>query len=114
MKKLVLSIIFVLSCTLYLGAVGQRSVVLTWTEVTSSVTFNVYRGAVTGVCSGTPTPYATGVTATTFTDLSVTAGQTYFYAVSAVKGVESTCSNEVQIAVPSAPATPQSLQGTTT
>lgn len=114
MKKLGLSFLLALSCLLFLGNVGQRSVVLTWTESTPSVTFNIYRGSVTGVCSGTPTPLATGVTTTTYTDLTVTAGQTYFYAVSAVKGVESTCSSEVQVSVPSAPNTPQNLQGTTT
>ena len=83
------------------AAPGQRSVTLAWTEANCpTCTFNVYRGSVTGVCSGTPTPYAKGITTTGFTDMAVTAGQTYFYAVSAVLGVESACSSEAQVAVP--------------
>lgn len=92
---------------------GQHSVKLTWNEASCpSCTFNVYRGSVTGVCSGTPTPYATGVSATAYTDLAVTAGSTYVYAVSAVNGGESACSAEAQVTVPTAPAPPTSLQGT--
>jgi len=94
---------------------GQRSVSLTWTETPAcpACTYNVYRGSTTGVCSGTPTPFATGITSTSYTDSTVVAGQGYFYAVSAVSGVESACSAEAQIAVPSAPATPSGLQGQT-
>lgn len=114
MKRFLLSLLLAATCVLFLGAVGQRSVTLTWTETgCPTCTFNVYRGPTTGVCSGTPTPYVTGVNGLLYTDFAVTAGQTYFYAVSAVKGVESTCSNEVQIAVPIPPAAPQTLQGTT-
>jgi fibronectin type 3 domain-containing protein len=96
------------------AAPGQRSVTLAWTEANCpTCTFNVYRGSVTGVCSGTPTPYAKGITTTGFTDTAVTAGQTYFYAVSAVLGVESACSSEAQVAVPSSPAIPSGLSGQT-
>lgn len=91
---------------------GQHSVVLTWIDAdTTVVSYNVYRGLAAGVCSGTPTPYATGVTAKTYTDTAVTAGTTYVYAVSAVNGAgaESACSTEAQAAVPQTPATPNGL-----
>jgi hypothetical protein len=113
-KRFTLALLLTVICLLFLGNVGTRSVTLTWTETTPAVTFNVYKGTLTGVCTGTPTPFASNISALTFTDFSVTAGQTYVYAVSAVKGVESTCSSEVQVSVPTAPATPQTLQGTTT
>jgi fibronectin type 3 domain-containing protein len=91
---------------------GKHTVVLTWSESTTGVTFNVYRGTSSGVCSGTPTPYATGVTLLTYTDTSVVEGTTYFYAVSAVKGGESACSSEAQASVPISPAPPTNLQVT--
>jgi fibronectin type 3 domain-containing protein len=93
---------------------GKRSVVLTWTDPETGVTFNVYRGTVAGVCSGTPTPYISGVTALTYTDTAVVSGTTYFYNVSAVKGgIEGPCSNaEAQITVPTSPLAPSNLQGT--
>jgi fibronectin type 3 domain-containing protein len=96
---------------------GKHSVSMTWTEAPCptcslpSDTFNVYRGTATGVCSGTPTPYATGITTTSFVDNAVTVGTTYFYAVSAVNGGESACSPEAQISVPTSPASPSGLQG---
>lgn len=92
---------------------GQHNVALTWTEASCpTCTFNVYRGLATGVCSGAPTPYAMGIPTPSYTDTAVTAGTTYFYAVSAVKGGESACSAEAQTSVPSSPPTPTTLQGT--
>lgn len=108
-----LAALALLTSAAFANTPGKNSVVLTWSETTAGVTFNVYRGTATGVCSGTPTPYATGVTLTTFTDFAVTAGQLYVYAVSAVKGGESACSNEAQITVPTAPNPPTNLQGST-
>jgi len=114
MKKFGFALLLALMCVLFLGNTpGKPVVTLTWTETTPGVTFNVYRGATTGVCNGNPTPFALGVTALTYDDNTVIAGQAYFYAVSAVKGVESACSPEAQVSVPSAPATPGNLQGTT-
>ena len=94
------------------AAPGKPTVTLTWHEVTPGVTFNIYRGSVAGVCAGSPTPFMTGVTNPSYIDTTVTPGLTYVYAVSAVKGGESACSNEAQITVPTAPAPPDSLQGT--
>lgn len=94
---------------------GKHSVSLTWVDSDASVVgYNIYRGLATGVCSGTPTPYASS-TSKSYVDASVTAGTTYFYAVSAVNGTgsESACSAEAQASVPSFPASPSNLQATT-
>lgn len=111
MKRVLVLFLFLLFVPLsFANTPGKHSIVLTWTETTTGVTFNVYRGTATGVCNGTPTPYATGVTALTFTDTAVVEGTTYVYAVSAVKGGESACSNEAQATVPTSPAPPTNLQ----
>lgn len=113
MKLLSIAVVL-LGSSAFANTPGQHSVSLTWSEASCpSCTFNVYRGTVAGVCTGSPTPYASGVPSLAYTDTTVTAGQQYFYAVSAVNGGESTCSAEVQIAVPTSPATPTNLQGAT-
>lgn len=92
---------------------GQHSVSLTWTaSITPGVTYNVYRGASAGVCTGTPTPYATGIPGTQFIDKAgLTDGQTLFYNVSAVGtgGAESACDGEKQVQIPVLPAPPAGL-----
>jgi Abnormal spindle-like microcephaly-assoc'd, ASPM-SPD-2-Hydin len=79
----------------------QHNVALSWTDSGSGVAgYKVYRGGVTGgpyaqINSGlNPTP--------TYSDTSVTAGQTYYYVTTAVdgSGVESAYSNETQGVVP--------------
>lgn len=93
---------------------GQHSVSLSWQDSDQTVvSYNIYRGNAPGVCSGTPTPFASS-TSKAFVDSSVTAGTEYVYAVSAVNstGGESACSIEAQVTVPSAPQTPTNLQGT--
>lgn len=79
----------------------QHSVELSWSPSNSTVVgYNIYRGSVN---SG---PYAkidTAVdTATTYTDTSVQAGDTYFYVTTAVAsdGAESAFSNQVSAAIP--------------
>lgn len=88
---------------------GQHTVKLTWTaSTTSGVTYNVYRGSAAGVCTGNPTPYATGITGTTYTDTNTPAG-TYFYNVSAVSsGGESPCDGEISVVVPNVSTGPAS------
>jgi hypothetical protein len=78
-----------------------HSVSLAWAASTSTVVgYNVYRGSVSGG------PYtmltSTPDSALTYTDMAVTAGQTYFYVVTAVdaNGNESIVSNEVQVLIP--------------
>jgi hypothetical protein len=79
-----------------------HSVSITWNASTTSglAGYNLYRGTVSGG------PYSritsTPTTALQFTDAAVTAGQTYFYVVTAVggNGVESVTSNEMKATVP--------------
>ncbi len=83
-------------------AAPQHSATLSWSASTSTVTgYNIYRGSQSGgpyvnISSGSDTE-------TTYTDTSVTAGQTYFYVVTAVDsgGTESVYSNQAQAAIPS-------------
>jgi len=92
---------------------GKHTVALSWTaSTTSGVTYNIYRGSAAGVCNGTPTPYATGITSTSYLDQNVPAG-TYFYNVSAAgPGGESTCDGEVSVTVPNVnTGSPSGLSG---
>jgi len=80
----------------------QHSVSLSWNASPSSVAgYNVYRGSQPGgpYLAVNSAPDAT----TTYADNSVTAGQTYYYVVTAVdgSGTESAYSNQVQAVVPS-------------
>jgi hypothetical protein len=83
-------------------APAVHTVSVTWNASTTSglAGYNVYRGTVSGG------PYSritsTPTTALQFTDSAVTAGQTYFYVVTAVSGngVESVTSNEMKVTVP--------------
>jgi fibronectin type 3 domain-containing protein len=95
---------------------GKHTVSLTWTAPTSGCsagcTYDVYRATAAGACSGNPTPYATGITSTAYTDQNPALGATYFYDVSAVgSGGESACSNELQVQVPTPPGAPSGLSG---
>lgn len=94
---------------------GSSYVNLTWQwGGTGTVTYNVYRASTLPSCGTGDTPLFTGITSTSFTDSTVTAGQTYGYQVTAVVGgAESACSSGIQIAVPSVPLSPNNLQGTT-
>lgn len=80
---------------------SQHTVTLTWTaSSTKGVTYNIYRGTSAGVCNGKPTPYATGITGTSYVDTNVSPG-TYFYNVSAVGPTgESACDGEASVTVP--------------
>jgi fibronectin type 3 domain-containing protein len=102
LKKLALLFVLFSSLAAFANTPGKHSVTLTWTASTSTgVTYNLYRGTAAGVCSGTPTPYAIGISTTPFTDTNVTLGTTYFYNVSAVgTGGESACDGEVTVQVP--------------
>lgn len=116
-KSVVCSVLFLL-CAMSTNASantpGKRSVALTWVETDpTAISYNVYRGTVSGVCSGVVTPLASS-SSKAYVDSSVTAGTTYFYAVSGINaaGAEGSCSGEIQIAVPTAPQAPTGLQGT--
>ncbi len=79
-------------------APATHTVTLNWTD-TSPVTFNVYRGQVSG---GPYSGVATALTSTSYVDATVASGQTYYYVVTAVNssGLESAYSNEVQAVIP--------------
>ena len=79
----------------------QHSAALSWTASTSSniVSYNIYRGTSPGSYSkiaSVPAP------STTYTDSSVTDGQTYYYATTAVdsSSQESTYSNQATAVIP--------------
>jgi Abnormal spindle-like microcephaly-assoc'd, ASPM-SPD-2-Hydin len=78
-----------------------HSVSLSWVASTSTVVgYNIYRGSVSGgpytVLNSAPNA------GLTYTDTTVTAGQTYYYVVTAVNssGMESVQSNEASVTVP--------------
>jgi uncharacterized protein (DUF1800 family)/fibronectin type 3 domain-containing protein len=61
---------------------GTGRVTLTWNASPNATSYNIYRGTTAGGESATPR--ATGVTARTWVDTSVTNGTKYFYKVKAV------------------------------
>jgi hypothetical protein len=80
---------------------GSHQATLNWNaSMTPSLTYNVYRGTVSGG------PYSkinsSAVSALSYTDTSVAAGQVYYYVVTAVNSsnVESGYSNQAMAAIP--------------
>ncbi|MBZ5723258.1 MAG: choice-of-anchor D domain-containing protein [Acidobacteriia bacterium] len=77
----------------------QHSVALSWSETSAVVGYNVYRGKTSGG------PYSLINSAldpsTTYTDGTVSGGQTYYYVTTAVdgSGIESGYSNQVQAVI---------------
>ncbi|HEX5176781.1 MAG TPA: Ig-like domain-containing protein, partial [Chthoniobacteraceae bacterium] len=95
------------------AASGDSQVVLNWNASAGATSYSVKRAQTSGGPYGT---IATGVSATTFTDVTVSNGTTYFYVVSAsnVSG-ESANSNEANAtptAPPMIPAAPSALTAT--
>ncbi|HKT10337.1 MAG TPA: hypothetical protein VJW77_00790 [Terriglobia bacterium] len=96
-KDLVLAVALVMAASAYACAAGH-STTLTWgASVDTGVTYNVYRA--TGSCpaSGIPsgaTKITSGLTALTYLDTNVSAGNVFAYYVTAqLNGVESGPSN---------------------
>src|SRR5713101_4379161 len=86
--------------TLSTPVAGNNQVSLSWTASAGASSYNVKRSFTSGV---NYTLVATGLTATSFTDTTVTNGTTYFYVVSAENSAgESPNSNEVS-ATPAPP-----------
>jgi len=82
------------------GVAPQYSVSLTWNASTSSVQgYNIYRGTSPGAYSKLNTTVDPN---TAYTDSTVTAGATYYYAATSVSssGQESAYSTPVQVAIP--------------
>jgi hypothetical protein len=90
--------------TVPLSGTGIHDIILTWTASSSSgvVGYNVYRGTTSGGESSTPLNGSTPINGTTYTDVNVTAGATYYYYVTAVgpDGVQSAASGEAEATVP--------------
>lgn len=110
-----LLILCVMTSTAHANTPGKHSVALSWLESDpTAVSYNIYKGTVTGICSGTVVPYVAFWPTKTYLDVNVAAGQTPIYAISAVNGAggESNCTPELQVTVPPSPSTPTGLQGT--
>jgi hypothetical protein len=82
------------------GTATAYSVNLSWNPSSAAVGYNVYRGATSTGSFAKINPAVDSNTA--FTDSSVTANTTYYYAATSVNssGVESSLSTPVQVAVP--------------
>lgn len=61
---------------------GNTQIILAWKASTGAATYNLYRGLAAN--AEPPTPIATNVTATTYTNTGLTNGTQYFYKVRAV------------------------------
>lgn len=88
---------------------GDTLVALSWTASPSASSYNVYRGTTPG--GEAPAPVATGVSAASFTDTSLSDGVMYYYTVTAVDtSGESAPSNEASATPePQIPAAPANL-----
>jgi fibronectin type 3 domain-containing protein len=62
----------------------DSQVTLAWTAPTGAVSYNIYRGTISG--GEGAMPIATGVTTTSYTDTGLADGTTYYYQVTAVDG----------------------------
>lgn len=88
----------------------SHSIALTWVSGAGDVSFNVYRGTVSGG------PYtkltATPLTSVGYTDTTGAGGTKYFYVVTGLDstGVESVNSNEASATFLAPPAVPTGLQ----
>jgi fibronectin type 3 domain-containing protein len=85
-----------------LSGTGVHAVNLSWTATSPQVAgYNVYRGSASGGPYSKLDPYL--ITETAYTDISVHAGQTYYYVTTAVdsSGNESPYSNHARVVVPS-------------
>ncbi|MGZ4442053.1 MAG: fibronectin type III domain-containing protein [Nocardioidaceae bacterium] len=96
------------------AAPGSQSMTVTWSAPSSDggspVTgYNVYRGTTAG--GEAPTPVASNVTGTRFTDSGLTNGTTYYYKVAAVNAVGVGAQSAEASAAPraSAPSAPRTL-----
>nr|WP_246027810.1 MULTISPECIES: glycoside hydrolase family 6 protein [Paenibacillus] len=92
---------------------GNGQVSLTWSASTGATSYNVKRATTAG---GPYTTIATGVTATSYTNTSLTNGTTYYYVVSAVNSAGESANSTQASATPQAavsvPAAPTSLTAT--
>lgn len=89
------------SFSVSITVLAPHSVLLNWDASTSTAAYyKVYRGTVSGGPYG---PVSTNIKATTYRDLAVQSGTTYYYVTTAVDaaGTESIFSNELKLVIPS-------------
>jgi hypothetical protein len=81
---------------------GQHNVNLSWSASSGAIGYDVYRSMTSGVFGSTPLNPSL-VACCTYTDETVTAGQTYYYVTTAVNsaGVQSGYSNQVTASISS-------------
>ncbi len=91
------------SPTGFMAVSTGQAVLLTWQAPAGPVSgYALYRSTTSGgETTGSATPYATGIATTTYTDLNVSPGTTYFYKLAALNGAAlSTLTPEVSATVP--------------
>jgi fibronectin type 3 domain-containing protein len=81
---------------------GNAQVVLTWSASTTASSYHVKRS----IASGGPYTQIAAPTATSFTDVGLTNGTTYFYVLSAVNSVGESANSSQASAIPVAPTQP--------
>jgi fibronectin type 3 domain-containing protein len=91
---------------------GNNLVTLSWNAAAGATSYNIYRSMSPG--GEGSTPYKTGVTATSFTDIGLTNGTTYYYQVSAVNSIGQSGKSAEVSATPQlvAPPTPTGVAAT--
>jgi cellulose 1,4-beta-cellobiosidase len=98
------------------GTAGSGSAILSWDAVdagTEKVTYNVYRGTASGSINS-KTKIASALSATTYTDTTLTAGATFYYQVTAQDtDGESGASNEVKVTLGGTLPAPANLTAST-
>jgi fibronectin type 3 domain-containing protein len=89
---------------------GVVKVTLGWTASSGATSYNVYRGT----SAGGESSYATGITTTSYTDTSVTAGTAYYYKVAAVNSAGTSAESSEVSATPTSgvPPTPTGVTAT--
>ena len=99
------SLVLPAAATSVSAVAGNAQVSLSWTAAPGVSSYHVRRATVAG---GPYLTVASGVTASTYTDTSVTNGTTYYYVVTSVSDIAGTNSAEVT-ASPNLPAPPAPL-----
>lgn len=81
-----------------IGSKNGSGIVLSWSNVSGAVRYNVYRDTISAVITH-KTLIASGILTTTYTDVVVVSGNTYFYQVTAVNasGVETDVTDEASV-----------------
>lgn len=80
------------------GSKSSTGIVLNWSNFPGAVSYNVYRGNISAIITNKK-KIASGILPTTFTDIDVTTGGTFFYQVTAVNSsnIEIQVTNEISV-----------------